>query len=329
MDGVCEYHPKTCDDNNACTAESCVNGTCVNEWACPPPADPCLERICVNGACQTAPKDCDDGNPCTENSCEAAGCVHDNFCDDGNACTEDLCRGDGCAYRWSCDDGDKCTIDQCVEKHCTHTPKECPDDGNPCTDDRCDAATGNCYPPGPDGVACPDDSEVCTDDICDAGERTHPDTCEDLSNPTDWIDFPLTIDSCPLSCTPETSDLATDACGNAIKETCQPTPLYGGACAFEYWLNDTRVGLCVYTCGVNAVQVRFNRPDFCRVIGVRHRTRDRLDLSDCDEGTAGVYDWQVYEYDALGGPPHPRCRQGDRVDWGTEDNSTCENDWWQ
>jgi uncharacterized repeat protein (TIGR01451 family) len=90
--------PATCDDNDACTVDSCDGAT----------------------GCGHVPRSCDDGEPCTEDSCDAVlGCVHTNTtapCDDLNACTQtDLCTGGRCvgSNPLSCQDTDACTVDAC------------------------------------------------------------------------------------------------------------------------------------------------------------------------------------------------------------------------
>ncbi|NUN15937.1 MAG: hypothetical protein HUU55_20110, partial [Myxococcales bacterium] len=108
---------------------------------------------CALGTCVGGPAlNCNDGNVCTNDSCNpATGCVNANntaACDDGNACTIN----------------DVCALGTCVGG----APVLCPDDGDPCTDDVCDATSGACYPPAPDGTPC-DDLEACT----------APDTCTD------------------------------------------------------------------------------------------------------------------------------------------------------
>ena len=219
-----------CDDGNDCTADTCDNGTCVHEWLCPPPTDPCEERKCVGGVCQIGPKDCDDGNDCTDDTCDAdtGVCVHANRCDDGNGCTEDvcrngdcayrwncddgngctedLCRGADCAYRWNCDDGDPCTIDECLDGGCVHTAVGC-DDGDPCTDDSCDPATGACVNTPKD---C-DDGDPCTTDWCDpaTGECVH--SHEPDGDGDGVMDD---CDNCPDDYNPDQGDSDNDGTGN-------------------------------------------------------------------------------------------------------------------
>ena len=90
--------PLLCDDNDACTVDSCDS---------------------VSG-CRHDASGCDDGNPCTDDSCNAVqGCVHANnnvLCNDFNACTRtDRCVGGVCVGSNPpvCDDGDSCTADAC------------------------------------------------------------------------------------------------------------------------------------------------------------------------------------------------------------------------
>jgi hypothetical protein len=90
--------PLNCDDNNACTADSC---------------DP------VTGCQHGAPDACDDNNACTADSCDPVlGCQHGapNACDDNNVCTADSCDPVlGCQHGTpnACDDNNACTRDSC------------------------------------------------------------------------------------------------------------------------------------------------------------------------------------------------------------------------
>ena len=70
-----------CNDNNACTADSC---------------DPTL-------GCQHSTVSCDDGNACTNDACSSSvGCQHTNntnpCADDGNSCTSDVCNAGSCTH---------------------------------------------------------------------------------------------------------------------------------------------------------------------------------------------------------------------------------------
>jgi hypothetical protein len=133
--------PRSCDDGNLCTADSCTPAT---------------------GACKSVPA-CDDGNPCTRDSCSTASgaCGHVNepeglACTDVNRCTTgDACRlGECIGQPVNCNDGDACTTDTCAPATglCSNLPLSC-DDGDVCTLDFCASASGQCshQPVGADG----------------------------------------------------------------------------------------------------------------------------------------------------------------------------------
>ena len=109
-DGTGKYDTATvtitvvCDDGNACTIDTCVDGICTHTAI-----------------------DCDDGNLCTDDSCDPATGVCVNS-----------------ANIESCDDGNACTVgDVCADKACTAgTPLVC-SDNNVCNGvETCDPATG-------------------------------------------------------------------------------------------------------------------------------------------------------------------------------------------
>ncbi len=77
-----------CDDGDACTADACVNGECINtpDPGCGGPPctddsdciseDPCSPGYCMNGVCRYETFECDDGNPCTVDTCAHGQCTH-------------------------------------------------------------------------------------------------------------------------------------------------------------------------------------------------------------------------------------------------------------
>src|SRR2546428_604600 len=256
--GSCAGTPRSCDDANVCTADSCDPATgCVNA----PRSGPCDDHdacttadTCTGGRCVGTLRSCNDGNVCTDDSCNpATGCVHTPNtapCDDGDACTTvDICRGGNCVGSAppSCDDGNLCTDDSCnPATGCVHTPNTascadfdaCPtgdpcaggrcvagpprscDDGNLCTDDACRPDTGCVYTPN---AAVCDDGDACTtDDICTQGTCTgRALRCDDGN--------PCTDDACdPRTGCGHTFNTAPcddgDAC--TTDDTCA-----GGACA--------------------------------------------------------------------------------------------------
>lgn len=113
-DGACVDVPRTCDDANALTADSCSEAadTCVFTPLCDPARD-CddslfcngIERCAADGSCEPGtPRSCDDADASTTDSCDEAGdsCVHTpraaEVCDgadnDGDGAVDELftCR---------------------------------------------------------------------------------------------------------------------------------------------------------------------------------------------------------------------------------------------
>src|SRR4029450_658994 len=88
----------TCNDNNACTDDTCtvINRTCAGGTN--------------SGASCTSEGDCTGGGHCTGG---AAMCVYTNdntnTCTDGNACTTDVCVSGSCAATAiTCNDNNAC-----------------------------------------------------------------------------------------------------------------------------------------------------------------------------------------------------------------------------
>ena len=119
--GECEADEE-CDDQNACTADSCdVGGTCVNA--------PLPECCLVDADCVPA-EDCQKGT-CANNSCKFEAmedcCTEDGECEDQDACTTDSCNANSCVHTpvlqccqsdEECDDSEACTTDSCVDNSC-------------------------------------------------------------------------------------------------------------------------------------------------------------------------------------------------------------------
>ena len=155
-----------CDDQNACTYDTCVSGVCSNA-----PIAGCT--LCATVA------DCDDHNACTLDQCSSGACNNTPIeactpcttataatdCDDQNACTTDSCVSGVCSHQ---------TIRPC--KPCT-SPGTC-NDQNPCTTDTCDAP-GVCHnTPIAGCVNCTssafcNDNNACTTDSCTGGVCVH------------------------------------------------------------------------------------------------------------------------------------------------------------
>ena len=138
--GTCLGVLKNCDDNAACTADSCngTSGACVhnpltfNGIPCSDGNACTMGDSCSGGACQpgTVPANCDDNNTCTADSClPATGCRNvisvGAGCDDGDACTGlGACTADGGCAKGSPKDADN---DGYVDKACG---------GNDCDDNQ-------------------------------------------------------------------------------------------------------------------------------------------------------------------------------------------------
>jgi hypothetical protein len=110
----CRQHPSVCNDNNACTTDTCDTS---------------------NGTCEHTPLVCDDGNQCTTDTCDpAVGCTHGTVaCNDGDPCTIDTClNATGCSTVPKCPLGQTCdlTSGDCIcttqASHCDpSTPGQC------------------------------------------------------------------------------------------------------------------------------------------------------------------------------------------------------------
>jgi hypothetical protein len=199
---ACKGTPKSCDDQNLCTADACkVSEGCIHnalghlctdtnpctEAACDPEkgcvfpfntavcddANPCTaEDGCSGGACKGASISVDDLNPCTDDGCDPVlGVVHlANAlpCEDGNLCTlGDSCGGGACfagSGTPECGDQNPCTDDSCLpESGCRNQNNTVPcDDATACTS-LDTCVTGSCEGTP---VVC-DDSNACTTDSCD------------------------------------------------------------------------------------------------------------------------------------------------------------------
>ncbi len=212
---------RVCNDNNACTDDSCDPAVgCVYAPHTRPcdDQDPCtVNDTCSPSGCHGTPRPCDDANPCTTDTCNYGVCLNlavtnNTPCDDANECTTgDRCVNSYCVPTGTkdCGDGNACTLDACqLGVGCTHSPLDC-DDGNPCTTDSCDSATGCLHVAN--ALACNDgdpctvedkcmatvcvgapmncqDGDPCTFDVCEGGICQHPanlGACDDGNACTD------------------------------------------------------------------------------------------------------------------------------------------------
>ncbi|TSC29379.1 hypothetical protein [Corallococcus sp. Z5C101001] len=108
--GVCVGRPRTCNDDNPCTVDSCspTQGCVTEKVVCPPPRDPCKAGVCDrNVGCKEV--DVADFSPCGAVSCQRA-----------EVCISGTCRSvtppDGfvCAPATPCQDEGTCQEGACV-----------------------------------------------------------------------------------------------------------------------------------------------------------------------------------------------------------------------
>ncbi|MFZ4578831.1 MAG: hypothetical protein ACOYOB_10595 [Myxococcota bacterium] len=204
VDGVCSGGTaKVCDDQNACTSDSCdpKTGACVfeklNLGACDD-GDACTDPdVCAAGVCAGGKIGCEDNNPCTADGCDAkTGCTHT-------------------AIAGACDDGSVCTTgDACSQGKCTGAAKVC-DDANPCTSDTCDAKTGCVATPNNDPC---DLGTVCQTGQCQASK------CVSIAQKTCNDGNPCTTDTCDAKNGCVTANVAEGAaCGQSDACNAMPT----------------------------------------------------------------------------------------------------------
>lgn len=150
--------PGTCDDGDQCTiGDHCEGGACVGTG----PANCDDNNACTDDTCDAVlgcqhannTSACDDGNSCTNNdTCSNGACTGTNApagqacTGDTNVCTTDGCDGNGHCIsvpnNLPCDDGSACTTgDHCSNGTCSGAAVCC-DDGNICTTDSCDPIQG-------------------------------------------------------------------------------------------------------------------------------------------------------------------------------------------
>ncbi len=164
---------KNCDDNNACTTDSCSpsagcahaanTGACDDGDACTK-NDTCASGTCKgtggSGCCTTA-ADCDDKNACTTDSCNAGT----------GACTNaPVANGGACNA-----DGNGCTADSCQAGKCVAgTPVDCAASGDSCNTGTCSSTGATTYSctkaPKSDGTSCDDGAYCTTGEVCTGGK---------------------------------------------------------------------------------------------------------------------------------------------------------------
>ncbi len=197
--------PMVCNDNNACTADTCSGSACKFDPAprvgttCDDANAMTFNDMCrTNGSCTGTVAQCnvdsDCGAPadlcagpqaCVAHMCQAGVMprANDTPCSDGNAvtkfdvCRSGVCRGFACGNDAQCSDGQACNgAERCLNNACAAgTPMVC-NDGNlcngteTCVASACVAGTA---------MQCPADGGPCFDAFCDPAQgcrvQIHPD----------------------------------------------------------------------------------------------------------------------------------------------------------
>lgn len=223
-DGACVQAPVDCDDNNACTKDSCAPGSgCKHEALSNQPCsddDACTEGdACDKGSCLSGtPLNCDDGLPCTVDSCDTAtgDCLTTNQADDT-----------------PCPDDSACVVGSlCQAGVCVGATKNC-DDSNACTNDSCDPLTG-CVWTALDQQVC-DDGNPCT-----IGDLCNQDTCQAGTPTTCANNNPCIVAIC---------DTQTGECGESWESTQGATCDDGNPCTLEDLCQEGACESGANTCG--------------------------------------------------------------------------------
>jgi hypothetical protein len=153
----CQTVAMDCDDNNACTVDSCVNGACVHTPVTCASNNLCIPSTCNNqtGACETAEKICSDGVGCTDDTCDPStgDCIYTPnhvTCNIQDRCHNYFCTPNGCvAEDLPCpDDGLFCTVAVCVAfQGCNNQSLSCNNtvvDKEDCSTVACAEEEGQC-----------------------------------------------------------------------------------------------------------------------------------------------------------------------------------------
>jgi len=150
----------TCNDNNACTTDSCpvrdtpaknsTGDNCIHTpITCAAPADACQYSYCdTTKGCVVANVSCDDSNPCTVDTCKNGQCSNvAKTCNDGNSCTSDTCntKTGNCDYTdisATCQGSNMCLNYTCNPSVGCQSKSITCNDNNLCTSDSCDTTKG-------------------------------------------------------------------------------------------------------------------------------------------------------------------------------------------
>jgi hypothetical protein len=187
-----------CNDNIACTQESCIGGVCVQLTN---------HAVCDDGTYCNGFEKCDPVNGAPGTGCAASS---GSPCDDGVSCTVDACNEASkscshaptdalCDNKVACDGVETCNaLVGCMNSQ----PLNC-DDGIACTDDFCDLQAGGCAHVKND-AKCSNDLFCDGIESCAPGAGGNPATGCKAGTPVNCGDG--------IACTTDACDEATDSC---------------------------------------------------------------------------------------------------------------------
>ena len=189
----------SCNDNNACTTDTCNPATVTYIFVGP---DLKGNRL---GKCSSTPIPCDDNNACTTEACSLSNgeCVTTNTvtCNDNNACTTEQCNASNgecvTTNTVTCNDNNACTTDACNPSNgacgSTNTPAaDACEGGAAC----CNPTTGLCDSnlPGCGGL------QGCTPGFWKANADKKQANAWPPVSPSTLVSNVFTIPSCLSSC---------------------------------------------------------------------------------------------------------------------------------
>jgi len=200
-----------CNDENPCTTDSCVGGTCQHTASNGPCGSGgwCFQQQCAQ--CNSASQCPDDGNPCTQTACTNGRCAQQPL-------------GSG-----ACNVGSPCLAGSCVAGQCQTSPIR---EGQACANGAVDGfcQTGICAP-GSCSASLPCSTVACTTAACVAGHCTYAtDTAAACTLPNNTPGHCDTLGRCQ-ACTRD-DDCADAPCQQAActNNQCTLTPTEGAAC---------------------------------------------------------------------------------------------------
>ena len=80
---ICIQTLVNCDDGDACTTDSCINGQCTNNPINCDDPDPCTDDFCIDGVCHNPKRpDCciDDSQCVSDDPCKVGTCTPPGIC---------------------------------------------------------------------------------------------------------------------------------------------------------------------------------------------------------------------------------------------------------